>query len=158
MNKKLYRSTKDKMLGGVAAGLAEYFDIDPTLVRVLFVVTLFLGGTGILAYIILWIVVPEEPIVIPFAGTPDEKTEKENAESKSEGQFDAKAYYASLDKKREKRRVFAGLILLVLGMIFLADNFIPRIRIGEFWPLILVAIGVAILINSKRNSYPGIQK
>ena len=67
-NKKLYRSRKDKMLGGVAGGLAEYFDIDPTIVRIIFVVTLFIGGGGFLAYIIMWIVVPEEPFVIV---TPD---------------------------------------------------------------------------------------
>jgi len=58
MNKKLYRSRKDKMIGGVAGGLGEYFDIDSTLVRIIFVVSLFLGGTGVLAYIILWIVIP----------------------------------------------------------------------------------------------------
>jgi len=151
MNKKLYRSSKDRMLGGVAAGLAEYFNIDSTLIRVLFVVTLFLGGTGILAYIILWIVVPEEPIKFPGTETTGEKTETEAGSPKQENQFDAKAYYSSLDKQREKRRTFAGLILLVLGLIFLADNFIPRISIGEFWPLILVAAGAAILINARRN-------
>jgi len=154
MNKKLYRSSKDKMLGGVAAGLAEYFDIDPTLVRVLFVLTFFFGGSGLLAYIIMWIVVPEEPLTIPFTGTQTESSDAgaEAGSSKQEGQFDAKAYYESLDKKREKRRMTAGFILLALGLLFLADNFLPRIRIGDFWPLILVAAGIGILLNSKRNN------
>ncbi|MFO7872659.1 MAG: PspC domain-containing protein [Candidatus Undinarchaeales archaeon] len=59
--KKLYRSTKDRKLGGVCGGLAEYFDLDPTLVRVGWVVfTLFFGG-GLLAYILLWLIVPEKP-------------------------------------------------------------------------------------------------
>jgi len=49
MAKKLYRSTTDKMLGGIAGGLAEYFDIDSTLIRVLFILTVFLGGGGIIA-------------------------------------------------------------------------------------------------------------
>ncbi|OGU75561.1 MAG: hypothetical protein A2V93_01130 [Ignavibacteria bacterium RBG_16_34_14] len=153
MTKKLYRSSKDRMLGGVAAGLAEYFEIDPTLVRVLFVVTLFLGGTGILAYIILWIIVPEEPIKFPITEQTEEKneTKTETGSQKQENKFDANAYFYSLDKQREKRRTIAGLILLALGMIFLADNFIPRINIGDFWPLILIAAGAAILINSKRN-------
>ena len=151
MSKKLYRSTKDRMLGGVAAGLGKYFDIDPTLVRVLFVVTLFLGGTGVIAYLILWIIVPEEPIKFTGAGTTTEKTETEGDNQKQENQFDANEYYSSLDKQREKRRTFAGLILLVLGLIFLADNFLPRINIGDFWPLVLVAVGIAILINAKRK-------
>ena len=149
MNKKLYRSSKNKMLGGVAAGLGEYFDIDPTLVRVLFVITLFLGGTGIIGYIILWIIVPEEPIV--FNKQYGESSETETETPKQENSFDSKAYYSALDHQREKRRMIAGFILLGLGILFLADNFIPRIRFGDFWPLILIGTGIAILINSKRN-------
>jgi phage shock protein C len=61
--KKLMRSTTDKMVAGVCGGLAEYFDIDPTLVRALFVIVTLLGGSGILIYIILWLVMPEAPAV-----------------------------------------------------------------------------------------------
>ena len=58
--KKLVRSTTDKMVAGVCAGLADYFDIDAAIVRVLFVIFALAGGPGILAYLILWIVMPEE--------------------------------------------------------------------------------------------------
>jgi len=59
--KKLYRSRSDRRIGGVCGGLAAYFSIDPTLVRLLFILGLiFVGGT-LLAYIILMIVIPEEP-------------------------------------------------------------------------------------------------
>lgn len=61
MEKRLYRSYTDKMLGGVCGGLGEYFDIDPVIIRVLFVIAVLFGGGGILAYIILWIVIPEKP-------------------------------------------------------------------------------------------------
>lgn len=57
--KKLTRS-KDKKIAGVAAGLAEYFDIDPTIVRILFVVVFFAGGASLLAYLIMWIIMPEQ--------------------------------------------------------------------------------------------------
>ena len=71
-NKKLYRSKSDKMLGGVCAGLGEYLGIDPTLVRLGFVLLALLAGHGILVYLIMWIVVPLEPVgmvtVIPDAG------------------------------------------------------------------------------------------
>ncbi len=60
--KKLYRSRRERMIGGVCGGLGEYFGIDPTLVRVLFVVAALFGGPGILAYLILLIIVPEEPM------------------------------------------------------------------------------------------------
>jgi phage shock protein C len=63
--KKLYRSTKDRMVAGVCSGVATYFKIDPTLVRLLFVIFALAGGPGLLAYIVLWIVVPEEPAAAP---------------------------------------------------------------------------------------------
>ncbi len=59
--KKLYRSRSDRRIGGVCGGLAAYFNIDPTLIRLLFILgLLFVGGT-LVAYLILMIVIPEEP-------------------------------------------------------------------------------------------------
>jgi phage shock protein C len=59
--KKLYRSRSDKMIAGVCGGLAQYLSLDPTLIRLLFVLIVLLGGADVLAYLILMIVVPEEP-------------------------------------------------------------------------------------------------
>jgi phage shock protein C len=58
--KKLSRSTKNKMIGGVCAGVADYFNVDPTIVRVIYVLLIFLFGTGILLYLILWIIMPKQ--------------------------------------------------------------------------------------------------
>lgn len=64
--KKLYRSRKQRMIAGVCGGLGEYFGVDPTVMRVLFVVATVLGfGSAILVYLILLIVVPEEPLESP---------------------------------------------------------------------------------------------
>lgn len=63
MSKRLYRSVQDRKIAGVCAGLADYFDIDPTLVRLLWACTVLFAGTGVIAYIIAWIIVPEEPAV-----------------------------------------------------------------------------------------------
>ncbi len=60
-DKKLYRSTTDTMLGGVCAGLADYFGMDATIMRLIFVALFFSGTVGFWFYVILWIVVPEEP-------------------------------------------------------------------------------------------------
>ena len=62
MGKKLYKSNKNKMLDGVCGGIAEYFNIDPTLVRLGWVVFCALGGSGLLAYIIMAIIMPSRPI------------------------------------------------------------------------------------------------
>lgn len=61
MKKKLYRSRKDYMIAGVCGGIAEYFDIDSTLVRLLTVLVVLIGGAGVIVYIIAWIVVPKNP-------------------------------------------------------------------------------------------------
>lgn len=59
--KRLMRSSRDKKIGGVCAGLADYFDLDATIVRVVWLLAIFFAGTGLLVYIILWIVLPLAP-------------------------------------------------------------------------------------------------
>ena len=59
--RKLYRSRTDRKLAGVCGGLAQYFNLDATLMRVLFVVLAVLGGSGLLLYVAMWIIIPKEP-------------------------------------------------------------------------------------------------
>lgn len=59
--RRLYRSRSDKELGGVCGGLAEYFQLDPSLIRLAWIIFAVLGGSGVLAYILAWIVIPEQP-------------------------------------------------------------------------------------------------
>ncbi|WP_322794267.1 PspC domain-containing protein [Bellilinea sp.] len=60
--KRLFRSRQERMLGGVCGGLAEYLGLDPTVVRLVFLLLFFLGGQGLLVYLIMWLIVPEEPL------------------------------------------------------------------------------------------------
>jgi phage shock protein C len=60
--KRLYRSRSDRMLVGVCGGIAEYFNVDPTLVRIITVVVALLPGPAVIAYLIAWLIVPEEPL------------------------------------------------------------------------------------------------
>jgi phage shock protein C len=60
-SRKLYRSTSNRQVAGVCGGLAEYFNLDPTLVRVLFVLLAVLGGSGLVLYVAMWIIVPKQP-------------------------------------------------------------------------------------------------
>lgn len=153
MPKKLYRSSRDRMLGGVAGGLAEYFEIDSTLIRILFVIIVFIGGTGILAYILLWIVVPEAPYNYyqsrNGAGAPAEQEPKESAVPP--GVADVENYLKVQEEKRKKRIVFGGAVLIIIGMLFLADNFIPHFDASDMLPLLLVAVGIGILINATKK-------
>jgi phage shock protein C len=74
--KQLYRSRKNRMIGGVCAGLGEYFGIDPTLMRVLFILGVFLGFPGALGliYLVMLIVVPDESVNPVITPTPDSAT------------------------------------------------------------------------------------
>jgi phage shock protein C len=59
--RKLYRSKTDRKLAGVCGGLAQYFNVDATLIRVLFILLAVLGGSGLVLYVAMWIIVPNEP-------------------------------------------------------------------------------------------------
>jgi len=65
--KKLYLSRKDKKIAGVCGGFAEYLDMDPTLVRLIWVMMALFAGWGLLGYLIAWLVIPEEPLCQPAA-------------------------------------------------------------------------------------------
>ena len=60
--KRLYRNSQNKLLAGVCSGLGDYFNIDPVIIRLLWVVLTIFGGAGLLIYIIAWIIIPEKPI------------------------------------------------------------------------------------------------
>ena len=77
MQKKLYRSEKKKIIGGVCGGLAEYFDIDPSIVRIVFALAFFTEGFGLLLYIILWIILPTSSSIEKESGEIIEENKKE---------------------------------------------------------------------------------
>ncbi len=86
MEKKLYRSKTDKKLCGVCGGMAKYFNMDPTLVRILWVIVTLCAFIGLIAYIICALVIPEEPTgaEAPIAEVKPAEEKKEEAENKSE--------------------------------------------------------------------------
>jgi phage shock protein C len=59
--KKLWRSRKDRRIAGVCGGLGEYFNMDPTWIRIIFIIFLLLGGSALIIYALMWIIVPLEP-------------------------------------------------------------------------------------------------
>ena len=81
--KRLYRARDERMIAGVCGGIAKYFNVDPTLIRLLFVILAFAGTSGLLAYIVLAIIVPEEPV--GYSPEPPAETQaEETAEKESE--------------------------------------------------------------------------
>jgi phage shock protein C len=145
--KRFYRNTIDKKIAGVASGLADYFDIDPLLVRLIFVIIAFAGGGGVLIYIILWIVTPERPFEL---NQTQNNSTMENQQSPYGDQTPPEQTHQKPNHPEQKNRgnLIGGLVLITLGVLFLADEFIPNINFGDLWPIILIVIGAGLLINS----------
>lgn len=153
MYKKLYRSVTDKMLGGVCGGLAEYFAIDPVIVRLIFVLAVIFGGSGILAYIILWIIIPQKPYIItPYNTNPTGGNSQPDADEKKSEDAQTNMNTINVNSIQNNRSIYAGAFLILLGGIFLLDNFIPHFHFGDFWPLILIGLGLAIILNAKNKT------
>ncbi len=148
MEKKLYRSTSDKMIGGVAGGLADYFSIDPTLVRVLFVVATLFHGGGVIAYIILWIVIPQKPYQVPGMNS-ETNTQNETSDSSSSFTGNADGSISMNNQKSESGSIWIGIVLILLGGLFLLDNFLPRFDFGDYWPIILIGLGIGLILKAK---------
>lgn len=150
-NKRLYRSAKSKVFGGVAGGIAEYFDIDPIIIRLLFVIIAFAGGGGAIVYIILWIALPLEPFTsftmnMGSSGPlGQEENEAQQTSSSGSGPSDPMNFPV---KKDNKNGLIGGVILIALGLIFLANRFIPNINFSDLWPLVLVVLGGVLIATS----------
>lgn len=160
MDKKLYRSNKDKIIAGVCAGLAEYFDLDVTLVRIIFVVIVLAGGAGVLAYIILWILVPVNPgegkfikagskeAVDQFASEVKGKAE-EIKDAFSKDEKGNEECCTPEEKKKTERRVWPAIILLVIGVFFLTANFTSWFTWEKLWPVLLILLALVMLFRRR---------
>lgn len=149
--KHLYKSRKNKMVAGVCGGLAEYFDVDPVLVRIIFIVFTIFGGFAVLAYIIGAIIIPYPPL------DPSEMAAAASAEQSPAPTPQAAAPAAPATTNGA---LIVGVILMVLGAYFLMRN-IPIFHDFYWWihwhihdyivPAILIMIGTALLVKGTRK-------
>ncbi len=168
---RLYRSRDDRMLAGVAGGLAGYWGADPSLVRVIWaLLVLFTGGLALVVYIVMALVVPEEPLVPawgeaqaatgttpPVAGQgwvqPDDARAARRAAREARH---AARRAAGADRYSPRGAAVIGGFLIILGGYFLAREFLPQIDFDWFWPLLLVAVGILLVVTAlRRPSEPG---
>jgi len=137
MAKKLYRSKKDKIIAGVAGGLAEYFNVDSTIVRVVFILLTLLHGSGIIIYIALALVVPRE-----------EERGKQDVEDGTE-----KIISKMRKQKWMKPSRAIGIIALAAGVIVILTRYFPSswFRWDVFWAVVLVVMGAYLLLRKKQD-------
>ncbi|NOU47251.1 MAG: PspC domain-containing protein [Bacteroidales bacterium] len=141
----LHRNQHQKVIAGVCSGLAESLKIDTVIVRLIFVLLAVVVGGGIFIYIVLWIVLPENPVYFP---PQDASTDKSNDKQTEEplGQrpnFDFVAEPA--DSKKNRRQLILGVVFIGLGMVLLLPSFFDNIDFADLWPLALIIVGIVLL-------------
>lgn len=148
MEKKLYKSTEDKVIFGVAGGIAEYFDVDPTLVRIIFVILAVWGGVGVVLYLIAALVMPERRVV---TDTKEYKTKKADKVVEQRAPRDRVTERDTVRRDGARGEQVFGIIVLVLGILFLLEAFLPGFSFGKLWPLILVGLGFWLIAGRGRE-------
>ena len=143
MNRRsLYRCRHDRRVAGVAAGVAEFFDLDPTLVRLVWFLSIFFGGFGLLLYIVMAIIVPNEPL-----------SEEELAAPAADGPSHR---HAARSGNGGLGLSFVGIALILFGALALANTFFVEWGYsGSFvWPGFILALGVLVLAAAFRRGEP----
>lgn len=133
MEKKLYRSRNDKMVAGVCAGLADYFGIDASLVRLGFVFLLIPGGMSIWAYIIAAIIVPEAPADYGYEHEVYDK--------------DGQRVNVDPEQTQKKTRLILGYGLVGVGIIMMMQRFIGWFDGGLIFAVCVIGVGVLVLFK-----------
>lgn len=179
MTRRLTRDTKNAVLGGVAAGFANYFNVDPVLVRLAFILLVVLDGFGLVAYVVGWVIMPRADRTVapapPGASVPPVASGPPGASGpqgssvppvagpagrivetvRQAGERVADGFQRLPDDKRRGSAI-SGVVLIVLGLVFLLDRFSwwhwPHwARLSNLWPVILIAIGVSLILEAARG-------
>ncbi len=166
MEKRLYKDPHNKIIGGVCSGLAEYFDMDPTIVRLIFAFAFFTWGAGLITYVVLWIVLPRKTYG-PFT-TPSDPTTVNYVVPPVMPQSNPfntvnpvppvqpnQPFVPFAPKKQNNTGgIVVGFILIFIGAIALLHEY----NIFFFWhihhwfvPIVLVALGISLIIKGQQK-------
>jgi phage shock protein C len=161
MNRRLYRSRTDSVLGGVAGGVAEYLDADPSIVRVIWaILAIVTGGIFVVVYIVMWIVVPEgptpaaAPAAVSGAAAVSDHPAGQPADQPTDQPAGSSVTSASAPARRRSSgggSLIFGLILVGVGAWFLIREYVPQIDTDLLWPIGLVVLGIVLVIASLRR-------
>lgn len=143
--RQLYRSETNKVFGGVAGGLGEYFGIDPVLIRLLFIIFTLLHGSGLILYFILWLILPTYSSINTSQDT-NEIFQNNLQEVKGEVRNFSQRVGVS---NQSKAGSWAGTLLIIFGIIILLDNygFHFWLTFEKIWPLLLIIAGLILVFR-----------
>lgn len=140
--KILYRSESDKVIGGVCGGLAETFGLDSTIIRLIFLIAFIFGGTGLLLYLILWVVIPTKKNI--------SKSVNDTIHDNIEELKETATNFGKNIHTDNNNKMFIGIVVIAVGIIFLMNNFgYHFISISKLWPLLVIALGFMMISRKK---------
>lgn len=142
--RRLYRSEKNKVIAGVAGGLGKYFNVDPNIIRILFVLLTIFGGSGLIIYIVLWLVIPSE-------SSPQNVTSESIKSNIEDMKYKTQTFAQNLRvrKDTENSKFWWAIIIIGIGFLFLLNNYgiLAPIDLERLWPLILIFFGLLVLLH-----------
>ena len=152
MNSKLYRSRTDRMVAGVCGGLGAYIRLDPTIIRLAFVLLALGNGVGVILYLVLWFIIPYEGEGEPGASDTIRAGANEIAERARQAGQELKQ---ALGGPNPQAALVVGAALVVLGTIFLIDNlnlpWLRWVRFDVLWPVLLIVGGALLIYRRTRH-------
>jgi phage shock protein C len=151
MNARLYRSQTDRMLGGVCAGLAQYFGLDVSIIRIFFVLLAIGSGFGVIIYLILWIILPREDNLNTIA-----RTIPANGEDLGDRVHQmADEFREAVRQPNTKAFRYLGAVLIGAGLlVFLQNLHLPWLRwlnADILWPVLLILAGIAFIYRAAKG-------
>ncbi len=160
MPQNLHKSRTNKVFAGVCGGVGEYFNVDATIIRLVWALAFFLGGTGFILYILAMIIMPDDPVTLQKKQTMPKTivaTTTQEDESDSGTEDDAEPNEAApnptnKNSGEDKKNQIFGLILVVLGGYFLLERYIPFFEIRHWWPMALIIIGLFVIFKGRGGS------
>jgi len=149
MNKRLYRRDTDKMIGGVCSGLGEYLGIDPTIVRIFFVLLALADGFGGLIYLVLWLVLPPAGQSEPTSLEETIRTGTDEIAARARTLGDE--LREASDHPNPQTNLIIGGVMVLFGALFLIRNlditWLRWLNFGMLWPALLIMAGVILLVR-----------
>jgi phage shock protein PspC (stress-responsive transcriptional regulator) len=138
----------------VAAGFADYMDIDPVLVRLIFIVLCIAGGSGLILYLVCWLIMPRDDEVIAGGETSQAPPADRFADEVREAGERVVGNIKRTAGSPGRGRLIGGVVLILIGSLLLMDQFLPTswLSFHHLWPLVIIAIGVAVLTQDRKRT------